>query len=60
MKKATKGKRRTYWIKSTDPATPGLVYEVERHRDGLITCSCKGFRYRRECKHVKRAAEWKE
>ena len=56
MKKATLGKRRKYWIKSK--TTPGLVYEVERHRDGKRTCSCKGYRYRQDCKHVQRAGDW--
>lgn len=30
----------------------GEVYTVSTDEDGVATCSCKGFVYRRSCKHV--------
>lgn len=36
--------------------TPGTYYELFRHDDGW-TCTCPGFQYRHDCKHVQRKLE---
>ena len=38
--------------KVTSDSDPDTWYEVTQHVDGSTSCTCKGFYYRNECKHI--------
>ncbi len=43
-------------------SAPDVWYTLTIHGDGVITCSCKGYTYRRTCRHTRaeidRLARW--
>ena len=36
-----------------------IVYRTERARTGNLFCTCPSFMYRRTCRHVEQAKNWK-
>jgi hypothetical protein len=38
-------------------STEDKIYTVRRYGSGIWTCTCKGFYYRSECKHVNKCKE---
>jgi SWIM zinc finger len=39
-------------------SSPGTYHELFRKADGAWTCTCPGFRYRLDCKHVQRRLDY--
>lgn len=37
---------------------PDEIYSVLVYPDGMITCPCKGYQYKKHCYHVKRVLEY--
>ena len=59
MTTSTKGKVQIYTLEegrryvAPSASIPGFAYEVIMHsRPGDISCNCKGYEFRRTCKHV--------
>ena len=55
LKKGTK----TWEIESASKSKPGVVYTYTVIRDaiGNMSCSCLGYRYHKDCKHLKEIGE---
>jgi hypothetical protein len=60
MTTATKSKVQIYTLEegrrygAPSASTPGFAYEIIIHgqRPGDVSCNCKGYEFRRSCKHV--------
>jgi uncharacterized Zn finger protein len=60
MTTGTKGTVQVYVLESgkryaaPSASIPGFAYEVIVHsqQPGALTCNCKGYEFRRQCKHV--------
>jgi len=46
--------------RSGDNTLGNVTYKTERHRDGKVTCFCKGYVYTGNCWHVERAKNYKK
>ena len=49
-----------YWeVKSASKSKPGVVYTYTVIKDtiGNLSCSCLGYRYHKDCKHLKEIGE---
>lgn len=44
-------------IEVSIPGSKGEIYVVTRDSRGIWACTCKGFGFRRSCRHVKEVAE---
>ena len=44
-----------YEVKSDSKSKPGVVYTyiVTKNALGSMSCDCLGYRYRKDCKHIK-------
>lgn len=54
--KAKKEVKKTQTFQFTSKRS-GEIYTVTASPDGIVKCSCKGFMFRRQCKHVKEVTE---
>lgn len=60
QEQATKSQVQVYTLEeghryvSPSASTPGLAYEIIIHsqQPGDLSCNCKGYEFRRSCKHV--------
>jgi len=47
----------TVIVEVTSSTRPGVVYQITRAPEGGLACTCKGYTFRRDCKHVRAFTE---